>query len=72
MTTALSPPKFVRSVEAKLTLIKWLDPGTTSPESLVEPFKKLSGLLKEETLQLGKKYFGSQKQLQIKKLIRRK
>jgi len=31
--------------EAKLTLIKWLDPGTASPESLVEPFKKLSGLL---------------------------
>jgi len=33
--------------EAKLTLIKWLDPGTASPESLVEPFKKLSGLLLE-------------------------
>jgi len=34
--------------EAKLTLIKWLDPGTASPESLVEPFKKLSGLLLKE------------------------
>ena len=31
--------------EAKLTLIKLLDPGTASPESLVEPFKKMSGLL---------------------------
>jgi len=31
--------------EAKLTLIKWLNPETASPESLSEPFKKLSGLL---------------------------
>jgi len=40
--------------EAKLNLIKWLDPGTASPESLVEPFKKLSGLLlvKSEALVL--------------------
>jgi hypothetical protein len=35
--------------EAKLTLIKWLNPETASPESLSEPFKKLSGLLTQET-----------------------
>jgi len=45
MRVSASASKIVRSIEAKLTLIKWLDPGTASPESLVEPFKKLSGLL---------------------------
>jgi len=40
--------------EAKLTLIKLLDPGTASPESLVEPFKKMSGLLLNHSVRLRK------------------